>query len=999
MAIPVHLQQFKAAGIYRVVFDKSTMVNQDTQILRLVVGYSEKGPFNIPVYVKSSAEFIEIFGNISKKLEKRGIYFHRLALQMLNVGPILCLNLKKFSGETVDGSTISTEFNPKFDAIDTIKLNVEDIYDTTRFWELNAENLNDLKGVTGQRLDQYINICTTNVKDTSATYFIRKASGSSVSSYNITVDLWYSDKQDEMPDYLINKKQNYISDFFAEVYVFKGKFTPKQVMTSETLKNYFDIIKDGDEDVVRLKPVIYNAFNEPIDTLDALFNDGNSNPLGHYVGSLIPNFKNKQGAYTSLDILFNNDQYLHNMMMSFNTDLLDENIAHIDLSGYDNIPLTETNGLSLENLYNGTAKSSLLGNNNAPIISSKLHFKSSILDEAGQPYRGYFGSKTKINGTLYVSNVGDTDLTLKQIGIDATEEIKISADSHDEIIACAKTLGVEFDTDNAPVGGTYYPEAPFINPDDILAGPKKVIVDISRVVLSEDESVYLDPENDMKVTFMDVETAQYSEYTNKDASTVYGSSITFIDYNTTNWGYSENYQHNGIVTKALVSTEEHDNSLITSLQKGDALLAADGVIDINGDGILNRDDEDGYYDTVYVQETGTKYDESGKFLSHYIIVTAEPLTNIIVTDKPVSVVIRMDNPLNQEIGTMYPQYLEGYTYQNDKPEGTDMLSKVKWIDFILSTLTDYKGLRTALLNKSEVDYRYIIDTFESFPVSGLKSVFATLAKDKQSAFCISNFPSVQSFVKCPYTSFTNEKGIFDVKYVVAGYNNKKSASQIFSLPSDAEGASFIAFYTPLKATDGYVDKLIPSAGLVSNLFMNKYISRQPYYIVAGPNYGRISASGIVGPDYKYSMDELQILEPFGVNALVYRPNFGTFINANQTAKQTPLSALSRVNVRELVIYLQDEIEKVLQSYQWEFNNQKTRDAILTKADYICQNIMLNGGLQAYKNVMDESNNTPEIIDNEMAVLSTYIEPGFGCGKMVHELTIYRTGQLSGSISE
>ena len=49
--------------------------------------------------------------------------------------------------------------------------------------------------------------------------------------------------------------------------------------------------------------------------------------------------------------------------------------------------------------------------------------------------------------------------------------------------------------------------------------------------------------------------------------------------------------------------------------------------------------------------------------------------------------------------------------------------------------------------------------------------------------------------------------------------------------------------------------------------------------------------------------------------------------------------------------------------------------------------------------MDESNNTPEIIDNEMAVLSTHIEPGFGCGKMVHELTLYRTGQMKSFITE
>ena len=49
--------------------------------------------------------------------------------------------------------------------------------------------------------------------------------------------------------------------------------------------------------------------------------------------------------------------------------------------------------------------------------------------------------------------------------------------------------------------------------------------------------------------------------------------------------------------------------------------------------------------------------------------------------------------------------------------------------------------------------------------------------------------------------------------------------------------------------------------------------------------------------------------------------------------------------------------------------------------------------------MDESNNTPEIIDNEMAILSTHIEPGMGCGKMIHAPTLYKTGQMSSNIIE
>ena len=70
-----------------------------------------------------------------------------------------------------------------------------------------------------------------------------------------------------------------------------------------------------------------------------------------------------------------------------------------------------------------------------------------------------------------------------------------------------------------------------------------------------------------------------------------------------------------------------------------------------------------------------------------------------------------------------------------------------------------------------------------------------------------------------------------------------------------------------------------------------------------------------------------------------------------------------------------------------------------KADLVCETAKRDGGIQAYLNVMDESNNDADIIDNEMCVLSTSIEPGRGAGKMIHELTIYRTGGMSALIKE
>jgi hypothetical protein len=1017
MAIPVHLQQFKAAGIYRVVFDHSTVLNMDTQMLRLVVGYSEVGPFNVPVLVQNPQEFKAIFGDISKKLEKRGIYFHRLALQMLQVSPVLCLNLKKFDGETVGAATINTEFNPKFTPIDEVKLNVEDIYDTTRFWTLDAERLNNLRSVEGTLLDQYINIATTNVKNTSATYFIRKASGSKVAGYNITVNDWYSDET--MPDYMEPYKNNLISDFFAEIYVFKGKFEAKQILASDTLKDYFIVTNELDEDgnqVLKLRDKVINAFGEAVDTLDALYRDETSNALGHYIGSIIPYFKNKQGAYACLDVIFNTDLDVHNMMLTFNKDLLEEELAaNIDLSGRMFIP-TKSNpnkansSLSIDKIYAGTATTTVLGNVNAPVIADVISFKSSIYDpETETAIQDLVVSRNRISGTLYVKEITENQIFLAQVG--SEQEVVLTfydeTDTKAKTVAAAKTLGVIFDGNGEPIDetGTMWKAGDaFLNKIDPLAGPQQVITALSRLEhKSDDGTEYTDIDENMKPSLKESEVQTIAKYVNTNtvgADSVYGSSISFIDFCDDNWEYVEDAEiQTGVKQAALIGTAQHDSSLINVLQKGDCILAKDNTVDVNDNG--ENDDADGFEDNVYVQETGTKTDENGNFLFYYIILSAEPYFYEILDEETGAMVnqclVRVDAALNQEIGTMTPQYLEGYTYKNDRPLGTGMYAKVKWQEFILSALTDYKGLRTGLLNKSEIDYRYVIDTFESFPVTSLKNALSYLCKEKQSAFCIANFPSVQNFIKCPYTSFTDSKGVFNVDYVVKGFNKKKAASMMFSLPSEIDGASFIAFYTPLKFTDGYIDTIVPSAGLVSNLFVGKYLGRQPYYIVAGPNYGSITAAGLVGPDYKYSQDELQIIEPFGVNCMVYRPNFGTFINANQTAKQTPVSALSKVNVRELVIYLQDEIEKVLQSYQWEFNNPRTRNAILDKANQICAVIMANGGIQAYQNIMDESNNTPEIIDNEMAVITTRIEPGMGCGKMVQELHLYRTGQMSSNI--
>lgn len=1324
MAIPVYLQNFKHAGLYRVVFDKSTVLSQDTNVLRLLVGYSDKGPFNIPTYIQSAADFIAMYGNINKTQERRGNFFHRTALQMLSVSPILCLNLKKFDTENVTGAQINTNFNAK-DTIDTVQIPVADVYDTTRFWSLDPEKLNEVRG------SEYINIATTDVKANSGTFFIRKASGSKVSSYNVTVSDWYKDAGEAVPEFLEGYENELMSAFFAEVYVFSGKFTADQVLASETLKNYFIVDKNGK---LKLRQYVKDSFGDYNDTLDYLFEDETSGAIGHYVGCLIPYFKDKNGNYASLDIIFNLDSDAHHMMMSFNEDMLYEyGTANIDMSGArwistsDSVPYDNTHveidgsdvghnrskiykqyGTSIvciDRLWKGTALTSLLGNVGAPVVSAKTHFRTNIWsDEDTIKHPLSYKKSKKISGNMYVQSWTDTAITLGAIGTNQRITIDLSTISSPNVNYILYELGAAYKktvggvTSYVPFEsglGTVYKSTDAYDKPENINGPKKVITSLSRDLDSTDDAMVILSSEVVKCNIEDVYITTKTEYLNPDTLidtnnkyaswNVYGPSVTFIPLNE-NWTLTadvyDETDEDAVHTYHLTAPATADTTILAMLQKGDQFLAVDGKIDMDGDGDYSDEVNNGYYDLCYVQETETitdeygnpkeysikftgniatyegasksdkdvtisngeyklldetekakyspknwavtynhvgprtltaeaydaatnkegfnpsgivfskqvtpveymmlnatarnmctknyhyhkiatadpnqdnitgaqykalpdsygdgpvkpiksdykyveldtytfiyddikqvyssdaglkrpvqvtttvgtlyidatsnpdlKVDETGKItantvslkhdgtdkIGYYVAMYTNPAFDydqeaIILTDaeykkiKPISVekynglstsdktaynadaaaeytengetktghyligydnlvantnewikkaaqntttygnyLVRIENGLNQEIGTMEPVYLKGYTYEHPKPDGVGQRAKLEWQNFQLSALTEYKGLRTGLLNKSEIDFRYVIDGFETYVDAGAKKVLSYLAKQKQNAFAILNFPSVKTFVKCPYSSFTDAKGVFNVQYVVDGFNKKKAHTTAFSLPSNDEGASFAAFYTPLKLSDGTIDSVVPSAGLVSNLFMEKYNSRLPYEIVAGPNYGAMSVSGLVGPDYNYSSDELNIIEPFGVNCMVYRPSFGTFINANQTAKQTPKSALSSVNVRELVIYIMDEVEKILQSYQWEFNNQTVRNKIKDRADSICARVQANGGIQAYLNVMDDSNNTPDIIDNEMAILSTHIEPGRGMGKMVHELTLYRTGQMNSTI--
>lgn len=916
-----YLKQFKSSGLYRVVFDKSDIpADIDTTKLRLVVGYSDKGRFNVPVLCTSAAEFRAEFGKANRKLENYGDYFHRTALQAITSGPILALNLKKFSTEKVGAISFDVQADSTIGTIATAYIPAKSVFDTSRFWIVDSAKLSsaefyNAEGTKEKDYGKYITISAADEKAVSETVFMRRAS---VSGYDITLQEYFTMIGEDVPDYVDTADlDSLVSDYFAEIYVFKGKFTPALAKT-DAFKAYFDVVGDN----VYLKPYIINGFGKKTDTLDALTENETAGFVNKYTGTVLPYMKSSaDGGYISLDVIFNQDYASHRLLLNFNTDKLYGNGGELK-SG--NLILNGFNKISIKSEGKVSAEGNIL---NLQLSTVTVEDNINAVDQDMSVYSP--------QTTLKEASVIKESFVVKGLEItkDKQNVVSLAGPSDTSDVNSAKWIFTDSE------GNTH----------TVADGTLKIkYVDESDVVLSitaETPEIY----------YAALVDKAYILYDSKAATLTVGDT----DKKTITSDYALSSLEVGQLFCGCLATGAQDKGVQAELV---------GITAENGTYVYTFDN------AIYVGGGDNK--------------------NILYRLKN-SVI---DN-LNEE--QMQPVYLKGYTYQNVINTSKAITDEVKlaWINTILSVMSEEEGIRIALTDNKTVDYRYIVDGFMSFPDVELKKELFLICKEKENAFAIVNFPSVNTFRDCTYASYTDADNVFQVKYIADGNNRKKPATNKFTVCTDINGASFGAYYTPVTITDGYVKSVIPSAGLVSNDFMAKYSTYHPYDIVAGPKRGRITASELVGPDYNYSRAELDILEPLGVNCIIYSPTYGTYINSNKTAKQNPVTGLSLVNVREVVIYLMDEIAVMLQGYQWEFNTPELRALVKGKADTICEQVKLNGGLQVYSNQCDDSNNTSDIIDNEMLILDTNIEPGKGCGKIVHRLTIYRTGGMSSSVSK
>lgn len=316
--IKLDLSQFKASGVYTLEFDASENVILTSQTIRLVVGFSNKGPFNAPVYIPDQTTAIAIFGDIDKTLEAKGSYFQRSILTCLNTGPVFALNLLRLNNDTSSaapdevqyiGYSIDTE---QSNGVPTSEL-YSSYFNKERFWFADTDYfLATMSTVDTGRLFNLVNI-----GQQAMSVIVRKSTDAvqPLQGFDIFAIDWYG--ADNVPSFM--HPYDYISDYFIDVIAVSGDWTDYPTLALDPEWSEF-FTNNG-----FIKAQINNFLSQQ-----------NVNIITQVTGCLIPNFVDLNGNNQYIQTLINNNTPSTGLFCAVDEDAMDDlcnNPYKIDLVG------------------------------------------------------------------------------------------------------------------------------------------------------------------------------------------------------------------------------------------------------------------------------------------------------------------------------------------------------------------------------------------------------------------------------------------------------------------------------------------------------------------------------------------------------------------------------------------------------------------------------------------------------------------------------------------
>ena len=1104
--VKIDYSQFRASGVYTLEFDASQNVILTSQTIRLVVGFSNKGPFNTPVYIPDVTTLISIFGDIDRSLENKGSFFQRSILTCLNAGPVFALNLLRLNDDTDSADPDEVDYQAysldteEYNGVVTSRL-YSSYYNKERFWFADPNYFLATLSVA----DQGKLFSLVNLGKSPMSIITRKSTDSSkpLKGYDIFAIDWYG--ANNVPTFM--HPYDYMSDYFIDVIAVYGDWTNYQALSIDPKwSTYFT----------------ENGFIKS--RIDSFLAEPDVSIVTSVTGCIIPDFVDLNGVNQYIQTLINNSTPSTGLFCAIDEQAFDDicaNGSKIDLVGnhlideltgdsdlasprinflsYDQVLVADylytqnvvgvtgatgfvsatgatvyTSGAKVGTLYTLTgatgATAGVVYQSFAPYdpaaFDGGLHYLQTSGTGATAGYLQTAAQKNELKTFLTVNSSNDQKFILGVVSgyTGGLTGALVNQFAEGDLIKL-KVTGTRDVSGELRIFFTHPLDTGFYRSQGITVTPTYNLTSYNTGASGSNQPFYTNAYQFGNSDYVDiVSTATPGGVTGPNAPL--GVSNALVGYNASElyqdnkyaditdgdiiWlnsagssvqylGFEETIdrdQFNFVNTRAFTNVSLADTTITNITGFGTAyasdnvglpvatqdidIISQEGSInefvdctkidvttflvtqDVNGNAPFSVGDLVVSTDLdICEPSTGNRQNRLAKITT--VSATTTSGTYRVTSARPVlyytsgaGLRVQKFKSIAQFTRSFDFTYLSGFTMTDwHRPNGSDArISEI--LDVMYNT-----NIAKTLAAKDVISYRYIIDTFSGQILPNSKYQLSRLAMLRQQALAIINAPSMAQFRASTDPRFTdaptaaNPYPRLNTAYIADGGNLSLNPSYTFSLPSEADGAKYSAFYSPyitVRETNRNVE--VPPAAYVSNNFLRKFANGEPYAIIAGQKRGVISGGNIVGVEYDFTDEDRGNLEPFGINPIIKRRGIGVVIFGNQTAYQQVNSAFNLVHVRDLLISVENDVQEILANYLFDFNEDSIRLEIKTLVDNYLDGVRSGGGIYAYQTIMDASNNTPAIIDMNMGIIDVIIEPARGIQKFINRITVTRTGGIA-----
>jgi hypothetical protein len=326
-------------------------------------------------------------------------------------------------------------------------------------------------------------------------------------------------------------------------------------------------------------------------------------------------------------------------------------------------------------------------------------------------------------------------------------------------------------------------------------------------------------------------------------------------------------------------------------------------------------------------------------------------------------------------------------------DGLDIYEKEPFnnTDALSSTATEttsyaYYSVKKALNSVTDAEVvEYNLAAMPGITNTSLNDYMISVCEDRADALAVVDLPSVY----VPAVDAGSSNSYAPIRYT--------PQNAIDALKTRGLNSSYACSYFPwVQMRDTINDRILwaPPSIAALGTFSSSERATRLWFAPAGFNRGGLTEGSagvpVIGVRDKLTSKQRDNLYDANINPIASFPAEGIVIFGQKTLQVTP-SALDRINVRRLMIYVKKQISRIANNILFDQNVPATWDRFLAQVDPFLEGIKTDFGLTDFKVVLDETTTTTDLIDRNIMYAKIFLKPARAIEYIAIDFNITNTG--------